>query len=257
MSMPTSLHESLPGSLHAAVAMPAANITVGDHPHFSFLGLAFDTDTVISTVVAGAIIVVLGLYMARRAQAGVPSKLQLVFETVVERVEEQVAPDLRAKFPFVVPLAVVLFLFILTCNWFALFATGKSKEFAPPPTADVNLTYALGFLVVLLSWVTAIRLRGARNYFGHFVRPYKFMLPINIVEELIKPITLALRLFGNIFAGGVMLLIIALLPAYLLWPLNAFWKVLEFGFFGPIQAFIFALLTIIYFAQAVAPGEDH
>jgi F-type H+-transporting ATPase subunit a len=241
----------------SAALAPQANIQVGDHPHFHLFGIAFDTDTVISTVVAGAIVVGLGLYMARSATSGVPSRLQLFFESVVEYVESQVSPELRTTAPFVVPLAVVIFVFILICNWLAIFASGKSKEFAPPPTADVNLTYALGLFVVVLSWYKAIKVRGLRNYLGHFVKPYKAMLPINLVEELIKPITLALRLFGNIFAGGVMLLIIALLPAYLLWPLNAVWKFFEFIFFGPIQAFIFALLTIIYFSQAVVVSEDH
>ncbi|HEX7355658.1 MAG TPA: F0F1 ATP synthase subunit A [Mycobacteriales bacterium] len=237
--------------------MPAANIEIGDHPHFTLGGLAFDLDTVIITVVVGAIIVGLGLYMARKAHSGVPSKLQLAFESIVDYVESQVSPSLKIRAPFVVPLAVTIFLFILGCNWVTLVVSGKEKEFIPPPTADVNLTYALGVFVIVLSWYKAIKVRGARSYFSHFVKPYAFLLPINIIEELIKPITLALRLFGNIFAGGVMLLIIALLPVYVLWAPNALWKIVDLGFVGPIQAFIFALLTIIYFSQAVAPDEEH
>jgi F-type H+-transporting ATPase subunit a len=237
--------------------MPAADIQVGDHPHFSVAGLTFNTDTIVLTLIAGAIVVGLGLLMVRKAHSGVPSKLQLTFESVVDYVESQVAPDLKTRAPFVVPLAVSIFLFILICNWLSIFVFGKSHELAGTPTGDVNLTYALGLIVVVLSWYKAIRVRGARAYFSHFVRPYKAMLPINIIEELIKPLTLALRLFGNIFAGGVMLLIIALLPVYVLWAPNVLWKIVDVGFVGPIQAFIFALLTIIYFSQAVAPDDDH
>lgn len=237
--------------------MPAANIQVGDHPHVSFLGLTFDIDTIGLSVLAGAIVVGLGLYMARKAHSGVPSKLQLAFESVVEYVESQVAPDLKVKAPFVVPLAVTIFLFILICNWLSLVVTGKDHEVLATPTSDVNLTYALGAFVMVLCWYKAIRVRGARHYFSHFVKPYKALLPINVIEELIKPITLALRLFGNMFAGGVMLLIIALMPVFVLWAPNLLWKIIDVGFVGPIQAFIFALLTIIYFSQAVAPDEEH
>jgi F-type H+-transporting ATPase subunit a len=82
------------------------------------------------------------------------------------------------------------------------------------------------------------------------------LTPINVLEELIKPFTLALRLFGNIFAGTVMLLIFTLLPAYILWLPNIGWKLFDI-FIGLIQAFIFALLTILYFGTAIGEAEAH
>jgi F-type H+-transporting ATPase subunit a len=82
------------------------------------------------------------------------------------------------------------------------------------------------------------------------------MLPLNVLEELIKPITLALRLFGNIFAGGIMLALITLMPVYVLWAPNLLWKGFDMAI-GVIQAFIFALLTVLYFAMAGAGHDEH
>ena len=96
-----------------------------------------------------------------------------------------------------------------------------------------------------------------KGYFKHFVEPFPILLPLNILEELIKPLTLALRLFGNIFAGGIMLALIGLMPLYLLWAPNLIWKLFDMAI-GGIQAFIFALLTVLYFAMAGAGhGDDH
>ncbi len=75
------------------------------------------------------------------------------------------------------------------------------------------------------------------------------LFPLNLIEEIVKPFTLALRLFGNIFAGGLMLSIIGLIPVPVNWPLQIVWKLFDMAI-GGIQAFIFALLTVLYFAQA-------
>jgi len=85
------------------------------------------------------------------------------------------------------------------------------------------------------------------------------LFPINVIEELVKPFTLALRLFGNIFAGAVLLLIVVdLIPAKLIAPIpivDVVWKLFAGGLIGPIQAGIFALLTIVYFEAAITGGE--
>jgi F-type H+-transporting ATPase subunit a len=109
---------------------------------------------------------------------------------------------------------------------------------------------------MLSVWTYGIRQKGWRGYFKHFAEPFPVLLPLNILEELIKPITLALRLFGNIFAGGIMLALIGLIPAYALWAPNLLWKAFD-GVIGVIQAFIFALLTVLYFAMAGAGHEEH
>jgi F-type H+-transporting ATPase subunit a len=106
----------------------------------------------------------------------------------------------------------------------------------------------------VLMHVTGIRKKGLRGYYHHLVTPSIAMLPINIIEELVRPVTLALRLFGNIFSGTIMVSLIALFPAWILWAPDVIWKLFDM-FIGLIQAFIFALLTILYFSS-VRPAEE-
>ncbi|MFN2496768.1 MAG: F0F1 ATP synthase subunit A [Pseudonocardiaceae bacterium] len=229
-------------------------VSVGEHLEWHVLGLTLNADTVISTVIAAAIVLGLGSYLAAKATAGVPSGLQLVFETVTDQVERQVESNMGIRTaPFVVPLALSLFFFILISNWLAILPHAW-EEYIRPPTADVNLTFALALFVMIMVWVTAIRVKGI-HYFKHFVQPVSFMLPFNILEELVKPLTLALRLFGNILAGTVMVGVISLLPELVLWLPTTAWKLFDL-FIGLLQALIFALLTIIYFGSAAGPDEE-
>lgn len=230
----------------------ASSITVGEHPTFKFLGLTFNRDTLVSTGIAGLVVVILGLLVARNISSGVPSKLQLFFETLVDGVNKQVEESMGIKVaPFVVPLAVTLFFFILTANWLEVIPSGHNPEYLPAPTADVNLTYALALLVIGLVHITSIRRRGVKRYVGHYFKPFKAFVIINIIEELAKPLTLALRLFGNIFAGGIMILLISRLPLFVVPFGDLIWKPFDM-FIGGIQAFIFSLLTILYFGAATS-----
>ena len=188
----------------------AATIDVGTHPHAKILGLTINTDTVLTTLIAGAILLAVGFYMRLKAQTGIPSKLQLIFETIVDGVNKQVEESMGIKVaPFVVPLAVTLFCFILLCNWIGLIPSGHPEKL-PAPTADINLTLALAIAVIIPLHIVSIRRRGLRQYVKHYFQPYPIMFPINLIEELVKPFTLALRLFGNIFAGGIMVAVIGL-----------------------------------------------
>lgn len=234
----------------------SSTIEVGHHVTATFLGLTFNVDTIVATAVASAIVIILGLLVARSASSEVPGKLQIFYETIVSQVEEQVGWDLKERAPFVVPIGFTLFIFILVCNWMGLIPSGWGPQLLHPPTSDVNLTYALGFTVFFWSLIAGIRLRGAGAYFRHLKEPFAVMAPINIIEELIKPFTLALRLFGNIFAGVVMLMIFTLLPTYIAWMPTTVWKLFDL-FIGLIQAFIFGLLAILYFGMAIGPREDH
>jgi F-type H+-transporting ATPase subunit a len=239
---------------HAVLQAP---ITVGDHITFKLFGLTFNGDTLWTSGGAAAIILILGFYMRATVSDGVPSKLQLFFESVVDAVNSQVEDSMGIKTaPFVVPLAVTLFLFILTANWLAVIPSGHHPEYLPAPTADVNLTYALALFVIGLVHITGLRKRGIRGYFSHYLQPFPFFLPINVIEEVAKPLTLALRLFGNLFAGGIMVLLISRLPIYAVPFGDVIWKLFDM-FIGLIQAFIFALLTILYFGAATAVSEGH
>ena len=229
-------------------------ITPGEHWTGEFLGLTFNIDTIIGTLIAGAIVCGLGYYMANRATHGRPSGLQVAFEALAAWVQTQTREGMGMRTPRgVVGLCITLFAFILTCNWLAAL---PSEHWLPPPTADVNLVYPLALLVIVWVNVAGIRAKGAKAYFGHFTQPYAFLAPIEFITQyLSRPASLALRLFGNIFAGGIMVAVIALMPAYILWLPNAVWKLFDM-FIGVIQALIFTLLTLIYFSEAVGSEDE-
>jgi F-type H+-transporting ATPase subunit a len=233
----------------------AISVEVGEHIVWHVFGVAFNVDTILGTLVAGGIIIILGLMMRSRLSVTKPRGLQLFWETVTGEIQRQVEETMGVRTaPFVVPLATTLFLFILVANWLSLIPTGHHPEYMPPPASDVNLTYALALLVIVWMHVTGIRKNGFKVYYHHMVTPHWIMFPINLIEELVRPVTLALRLFGNIFSGVIMVSLIALFPAFILWLPNVIWKLFEM-FIGLIQAFIFALLTILYFSS-VRPAHE-
>jgi F-type H+-transporting ATPase subunit a len=239
----------------------SADITIGEHKTVEWNGITFNIDTIISTLVAGALVLILGFWarkaLTQKREDHVPTKVQLIWEAVVGEVNTQVEANLGRIHPFVVPLAVALFFFILFANWLELLPTEINHDvhLLPAPTADTNLTYAMAIMAMVGVWIYGIKEKGVKGYFKHFLEPFPVLLPLNILEELTKPITLALRLFGNIFAGGIMLALIGLIPFYAMWAPNLVWKLFDM-FIGGIQAFIFALLTVLYFGMAGAGHGD-
>jgi F-type H+-transporting ATPase subunit a len=236
------------------VRTAGGGVQVGEHLQWHVWGLTINADTVISTAIAAVIVLGCAFYLTAKATAGVPSGLQLEFETVTGQIERQVESNVGIRTaPFVVPLAISLFFFILISNWLAILPHAW-EDYVRPPASDVNLTFALSFFVIIVVHLTGLRVKGKR-YFQHFIKPYPIMLPLNILDELVRPVTLALRLFGNILAGTVMVAALALLPAAVSWAPTSAWKVFDL-FIGLLQALIFALLTIIYFGFAAGPDKE-
>jgi F-type H+-transporting ATPase subunit a len=235
----------------------AVNIPVGDHVTRKIGGLSFNLDTIWTTALAAAIVLGMGFYLRRRATSGVPGKLQLVWESVVGAVQDQVENSIGPQYRNVVPLGVTIFMLILVADWVEILpGLFHNTDYAPSPTADVNLTYAMGITVFVLFTAAAIRKKGPWGYIKNYFRKPTWMFPIHIIEEITKPLTLALRLFGNLFSGGIMIaLLIAFplkfAPASLIF--TPLWKLFDM-FIGVIQAFIFALLTILYYQFAVEEG---
>jgi F-type H+-transporting ATPase subunit a len=237
----------------------AVTIDIGTHITWKVFGQTINVDTVLSTLVAGAIVLGIGFYLRAKATSGVPGRLQLAVETILNAVDGEVTSTMGEAGRPIVPLAFTLFALILIANWLELIPTGHSPQYLPPPAADLNFTAALALFVIVLVHATWIRKQGLRRYLGHYLKPFKAMVLLNVIEELIKPFTLAFRLFGNIFAGGVLLLLaVDLLPAKLIAPIplvDVVWKLFSGVLIGPMQAFIFALLTIVYFEAAIAGSE--
>lgn len=223
------------------------------HPgeHWDPLGIGLNLDTVLYTVAAGAIVLAIGFYVRATITSGMPGKFQLCLETINHLVRRQVESSIGIRVaPFVVPLAITLFAFILVANWLSLFSFHAVPE---PPTADVNLPYALTALCLIWVHVFGMR-RNGLHYFEHYTKPFAVMFPLEVVSQLSRFLSLPLRLFGNMFAGTIMLqLIVNLLPAYISWFANGAWKMFDL-FVGGMQAFIFALLVIVYFGEFA--GEE-
>jgi len=251
-----------------------ADIKIGEHVQRQFLGMTFNMDTIWALLIAGTLVTLLGFWarsqLTKDTEDHVPTKLQLIWETVLDNVNVQVEDTLGHANATIVAIATAEFFFILICNWMEMIPSelNHKAHLLPAPTADTNLTYAMALFVMIGVWTFGIRTQGAKAYFSHFVQPYKFLLPLNIIEEITKPISLALRLFGNIFAGGILLALIGALTAWTLGPapiggvLSIFfaivWKLFDMAI-GAIQAFIFALLTVLYFGMASGSGhtEEH
>ncbi|MFQ6324958.1 MULTISPECIES: F0F1 ATP synthase subunit A [unclassified Nocardia] len=223
--------------------------------------MAFDVDTIVSTSVAAIIVLALAFYLRIKLTSGVPNGVQLFFETVTVQMRNQVESAIGMKVaPFALPLAVTLFVFILLSNWLSVLPVQYGAgEFIAPPASDVNYVYALALFVFIFYQGAGVVRRGP---FGHVKQLLKGhtgwgpMVFINIIEEVAKPLSLSLRLFGNMFAGGVMISVITLFPFWISWGPNAVWKLFDL-FVGLIQAFIFSLLTVLYFSQSMSLENEH
>jgi F-type H+-transporting ATPase subunit a len=242
-----------------------AAIQVGHHTEAHWFGLTVKTDTVLATAVAGVIVLGLAFFLrAKVTSTGVPGGVQLFWEAITVQLRNQVETAIGMKIaPFVLPLAVALFVFILVANWLSVLpvqytdSTGATHELLKPPASDINFVLALALFVFVCYHAAGVWRRGPLGHPWKVLKGHvALMASINIVEEFAKPISLSLRLFGNIFAGGILVALIALFPPYILWLPNAIWKSFDL-FVGAIQAFIFALLTILYFGQSMELEEDH
>lgn len=253
----------------------ATNISVVTHTTKKFFGLTFDLDTLWCTLIAMVVVIALGLVLRHQVTSGVPGKLQLAWETGVDAVRGQIEGSIGPRGLAVVPLALTLFVFILVVNLLEVFEVGSKVEAVAPPTDNVNLPAAMAVFVIVLVHIASVRSRGVggylRHYFTHPISasslPGRILLaPFNafltVIEEIAKPVTLALRLFGNLFSGALMISLIAALGAWKLGSVpigdvatfifSIIWKLFDVFFIGPIQAFIFSLLTILYFDTAMS-----
>jgi F-type H+-transporting ATPase subunit a len=239
----------------------AKTISVGVHPTIHVFGLAIDTDIVTSTIFAMAIFLFLGFRMVAKVTDGVPGKLQLFWEMIVGMVSELAESSMGPRGRRYVPVGVTLFIFILICNWIGFIPSslhpGASFELLPAPTSDVNLPVAMALFVIVWVHLDSFRVRGFFGYFKHYGQPYVALTPINIIEEITKPITMTFRLFGNLFSGGLMIAVMTtLLPIYVVPFGEIVWKLFDLGILGTIQAYIFMLLAMLYFGMATSHHEE-
>jgi F-type H+-transporting ATPase subunit a len=231
-------------------------------------------DSVISSLIAVILTIAIGFWVRSKLQEGRPGKVQAIFEWGYDQLRSLVKTNVSDEALFIIPLAMTLFLYILIGNWIEIFPLAVFP-ILHGANADLNQTLAMGLIVIIVVQWYSIRVLGIGGYLKRFTKPFELPLaarivfiPLNILEEAVKPVTLALRLFGNIFAGAVMIGLIAgfaslqlpvvgtvggtILGSILL----IIWKAFDVIFIGFIQAFIFMLLTVIYFGAA-REGLEH
>jgi F-type H+-transporting ATPase subunit a len=233
-----------------------------------FYYCAITVDTLVSSALAIVVTLGIAFFVAAHLTPGVPGKLQMVLEFLTSYARGLISETVAEDATFILPIAATIGLYILVANWLDFFPLGFTP-LLKPANADLNQTLAMAIVVFVIVQGYSIKVLGLRGYLRRFTKPFDMSWAIrapyiilNVIEELVKPITLSLRLFGNIFAGLLMVYLITLIPQAYAWttPLSAAgliaWKFFDVFFVGTIQAFIFMLLTIIYFGQA-REGLDH
>lgn len=183
-------------------------------------------------------------YMATRQSHIMPHSLQLVGELVVSQFYSLTESALgKEKAKTYGPLVVALFMFLLFSNWIG--AIPHMQE----PTTDLNTPLSLGLMGFVLAHYAGIKAKGFKGYIKTYFEPIAFMMPMNLIGEAAKVISISFRLFGNMMGGSIIILVVSYLIYSLILPpfLYAFFSL----FIGTIQAFVFTMLTIVYIAVQV------
>ena len=192
-----------------------------------------------------AIVIIIAILATRKLKlvpSGWQNVLEIVFEALINQVKETMGPK-GSKFA---PFIITLFVFLLVANWLGLVPGLAS------PTSDLNTTLGLALMVIVMVQIVGIVHKGLGSYLGHFIKPTPLFLPINIIEELSKPLTLSFRLFGNIMAGEILIIVLGKLVPYFVPTLWLAFSV----FVGVIQAFIFTILSMSYLSNGLN-DESH
>jgi F-type H+-transporting ATPase subunit a len=227
---------------------------------------ALNVDSMFFAVALGAFLVWFFSRVAKKASIGQPTKTQALIEVIVDFVDSSVRDTFShpPKSTVIAPLALTLFVWILLMNlmdlipvdWLPWAAKYAGVEYLRVvPTTDVNVTFAMAIGVFFLTIFYSIKMKGGWGFtkelilqpFNHWAAiPFNFAL--EGVSLVAKPVSLSLRLFGNLYAGELIFLLIALLGIYQL-PLHFLWAVFHV-LIVLLQAFIFMMLTIVYLSQA-------
>jgi F-type H+-transporting ATPase subunit a len=256
---------------HPTIDLGCGPVHIGP---FNYAICSFNYDTLISSAIAIAATLALAFWLRSKLRAGEPGRVQAVFEFGYESLRNLVKTNVAEDALFIIPLALTLFLYILVANWIEFLPLGL-VPIVHGANADLNQTLAMALVVIVVVQWYSVHVLGWKGYLLRYTKPFELpwparalFTPLNILEELTKPVTLAMRLFGNIFAGTAIIGLIVgfstlslpvvgtvggtLIGTILL----VVWKGFDVLFIGFIQAFIFMLLTVVYFAAA-REGLEH
>ena len=258
------------------------NLTFGNHPEHGWsiahsaqeaadMGfIAIHLDSMFWSIFLGALFLIVFRLVAVRVTSGTPGKLQNFIEWIVDFIEDNVRGSFSGKNDLIAPLALTLFVWILLMNLMDLVPVDWIPELAKllgieymkvVPTTDPNVTFAMALSVFVLMIYFNIKNKGVSGFLGELtLQPFgKYMMPVNLFLEgislLAKPLSHSLRLFGNLYAGEMIFILIALLfstgwvlgimGGFLQWAWAVFHVLIVL-----LQAFIFMVLTIVYMDMA-------
>ena len=261
------------------------------HHHLSYwtVGEGFwslNVDTLLFSLGLGTLLFFGLLFTARSATSGVPGRWQNFVELVLNWIHDNVKQVFHFENPLIAPLAITIFIWIWAMNfmdmlpvdalpWIAQhigMAMGKDPEqvyLKVVPRNDMNMTFGLSLGVFVLMIYYSFKMKGALGYGKEFVThpfegpnlPVKIVLApfnvvMNIVETVSKPLSLSLRLFGNMFAGEILFILIAMLPWWGQWPLSFLWTAFHLLVIT-IQSFVFMMLSVVYLGMAHTVHDSH
>ena len=256
------------------------NLTYGQHPDGTWgfahgadeaaaMGFwAINVDSMLFSIGLGVLFLFLFRMAAKKATAGVPSGLQNFAEWIVDFINGSVRGSFSHHNPLVAPLAMTVFLWVFLMNlmdlipvdWLPWAASMAGVPYLKVvPSTDPNVTFGLSLSIFVLIVYYSLKMKGPGGFFAELAfQPFpKWLFPLNLVLEgvglLAKPVSLSLRLFGNMYAGEVVFILIALLPFWVQPVLNVPWAIFHILVI-PLQAFIFMVLTVVYLSAA---HEDH
>ncbi|MBN1294742.1 MAG: F0F1 ATP synthase subunit A [Candidatus Latescibacteria bacterium] len=205
--------------------------------------LALNKVTVVMMLIVDVLIITMA-YLATRSLRQVPGKIQSFFEIIVDLFSDLVTQTLGENGRRHLPMLGSLFLFLWISNIIG------SIPFAEEPTRDLNVPIGHMLAVLTVVHFEAIRIKGLKAYLMSYNEPFIVMMPLNVIGEIAKGVSLAFRLFGNILGGAIIVMVISYLARYVVLPagLNMFFGI----FVGTIQAFVFTMLGMTYIAVAIA-----
>ncbi|CAN2042778.1 ATP synthase subunit a [Candidatus Magnetomoraceae bacterium gMMP-15] len=205
--------------------------------------MTFNLEVILMTWIAMGAIILFG-FMAIRKKDRLPGPFQVVGELFVENLygltEDALDKDMAKTYS---PLICALFMFLMLSNWLGIIPHLEE------PTKDLNTPLSLGLMGFVIAHYAGIKTKGIKAYAKTYCEPMFFMMPLNVIGELAKVISISFRLFGNIMGGAIIILVVSHLTFSVIFPpfLNAF-----FGLFvGTIQAFVFTMLTVVYISVQV------
>lgn len=235
----------------------------------------FHVDSLGWSFFLGALFIFLFRIAAKRATSDAPKGFQNFVEIIVGFVDGQVKENFHGRTQMIAPLALTIFCWVFLMNLMDLFPIdwipGLFHLMGVPymkivPSADPNIALGMSFTVFFLIIFYSIKVKGIGGFLGELtLHPFSssnivvklILIPINFFLEtvnlLAKPVSLGLRLFGNMYAGEMIFILIALLPWFVQWSLSLPWAIFHILVIT-LQAFLFMILTIVYLSMA---HEDH